>query len=230
LDTVIDGGSAEVQVLTLAANEAVESGGYFAIFAGYNDLVNATRLHGKSYCFDWGVSEKKFSERLDSLLTTVTGSNFSQVDVTRSGMGAEIDHFGYSYTIKYTGDMVHGNMPPLFIETDLDTTNPTYSGTGVNDLTFTTNRRIYNGPDVLIITVEITDVEYKWKNVSTGEKCELTDTRLTRDCVKTHLNDTYQWRIEDELSSTPNPKWSSSGSLALVQALISKLTQACQKR
>lgn len=214
LDTVIDGGSAEVQVLTLAANEAVESGGYFAIFAGYNDLVNATRLHGKSYCFDWGVSEKKFSERLDSLLTTVTGSNFSQVDVTRSGMGAEIDHFGYSYTIKYTGDMVHGNMPPLFIETDLDTTNPTYSGTGVNDLTFTTNRRIYNGPDVLIITVEITDVEYKWKNVSTGEKCELTDTRLTRDCVKTHLNDTYQWRIEDELSSLsiPNPKFSSSGS------------------
>merc|ERR1711871_1821805 len=78
-------------------------------------------------------------------------------------------------------------------------TNPTFSGMGVNDLTFSTNRRIYDGPDVLIITVEITGVEYKWKNVSTGEKCEITDTRLTRDCVKTHVNDTYQWRIENEL-------------------------------
>ena len=161
LQTVVDGGSAEVQVLTMSAGEEVSSGSYFALF--YDDVYVAienitfatkaeegrsgSKVARQHVCMDWGISATDLASAINHQVADLTGTNVTdQVQVKRSGTAAEVDNFGYSYTIKFTGDEVHGNMQPLVVETDLDTSNPTFDGEGVNDLTITTSRQKLQWP------------------------------------------------------------------------------------
>ena len=163
VDTVVNGGTTEVQTITLSADESVGGnsyGGFFVLF--YNDTVV---VNNTGQCFDWGADASVIEAALEKSLWqeykfNQTAAYNSQVNVKRSGLGGSEDAYGYTYTVEFVGDYVRGNIVPLVAETEHDLSNPSYNGvSGRNDLTFSGS---YTGSsagvdEVVIITVEIVD-------------------------------------------------------------------------
>jgi hypothetical protein len=138
--TTQEGGSFDVQELRLASvspmaerdsdgsftydlidTDNSTNAGYFKLLLG-SDIISPS--DNETRCFDW--SEELTASIVDSRLEEAIASYLSlngtsdQVQVTRTGLMAYEDDYGYSYRITFDGDYVRGSVASLQVLLDGD--------------------------------------------------------------------------------------------------------------
>ena len=140
--TTQDGGSAEIQTLTLSSTSAVSSNstnGYFALRLGDLFILDSSDI-----CFDWSSSltstvlETQIGEAVADSFEL--GSDTDQVTISRRGSMTSNDGYGYVFTIEFDGSATKGNIPELQVLKDTDSfsvfKNQSYNGSSLDDITF----------------------------------------------------------------------------------------------
>ena len=159
IKTVTDGGSQEVQTLTLSATSSVATGEYYKLYLRWlgvrgniEEYTNNVIGH-EDACWAWDETASTLQDAINEKIRveyglyfdedqnagtsdTLQGTSMDYVKVTRHGSAASYDNYGYTYSITFQGDLVKGNIPQIWVESGHDFSNPEFYGTGLNDITF----------------------------------------------------------------------------------------------
>jgi len=121
----------EIQVIQLTARTTLTTGA-FKLRLTANNLTNS--VHGTiatttatTNCIQWGAAASVVQDELENLHPIGAGG----VTVTRSGDGGISYKYGYTYTVRFVGNNVAGNVPALAVSYASCTSFPAHSRVNV---------------------------------------------------------------------------------------------------
>jgi len=190
LSTMQDGGSYDVDVITLKSSSMITSTSkkFYKLFYDYSTA---------SSCLAWSTP----ATTIESFLSTSIGY-IDQVTVTRSGLGRAFDAFGYTYSITYSGAKVTGDNPRLLVGVNNDTSNVVFVGTGENDLHFSGS---YNASDIIVTVKMINSTFFTWYS-SSGLKSS-TNLTVVADTLYTIDHYNISMYFDSDSGHVAGDKW-----------------------
>lgn len=200
VETVLEGGSIERQKLALSATMGKPSSGqYFVLYINHFIRVDAG---SGGRCFGWDHTaeflQRRIAEAFDLTynLTELSLHNLYnrselQIEVTRSGFGDASSSYGYEYQLDFSGDLVYGDYPPIFVltkNTGLEDSTAYFNRfhlSGQNDCEFSGD--FVHAPMSATYTIEITRIGEVDANSTVLSNDAYTLTRVVGTSVSTYF-------------------------------------------